>query len=360
MMSLHKISGAIICTILALATSHVFAIDQADPAAFQLVSSEAEDSSSSLAGTSFAQSDGSGSCNIGGCGSGCGQSAYCPRWTASADFIILDRNGTKSQELVRSIYSRNTDLLNSNDFSQGFYGGPRVGLIRHGDCCYDIELLYFQIDGWDSTRSVTPDADVIEFSVPGYAIFSTSDTMQFNYSSKLYNAEMNVRWNPTCRVTMLAGFRWAELREDLDGGLALATYESFWNTHTKNNLFGFQIGTDTKLWEYGCFSIDGIAKAGVYCNNAEQRSTYRYSADFGSAAASTNHTAFLGEVGLQCKYQVTCYLTLRAGYEAMWLDGVALAPGQIPQTNLSQNLAGIDANGSVFYHGATAGLEYKF
>ena len=32
--------------------------------------------------------------------------------------------------------------------------------------------------------------------------------MAWDYATKLYNAEFNVRWNPYSRVTMLAGFRW--------------------------------------------------------------------------------------------------------------------------------------------------------
>ena len=83
------------------------------------------------------------------------------------------------------------------------------------------------------------------------------------------------------------------------------------------------------------------------------------------ASASTNHAAFVGETGLQCKYQVTKGLLLRAGYEAIWLQGVALAPGQIQETCttvFASNCAslGINCNSGVFYHGATAGLEYSF
>ena len=83
-------------------------------------------------------------------------------------------------------------------------------------------------------------------------------------------------------------------------------------------------------------------------------------------SASTNHAAFLGEIDLQCKYQVTKGLVLKAGYEAMWLQGVAFAPGQIPETQsriappINVQALGVNCNSGVFYHGATAGLEYSF
>jgi len=59
---------------------------------------------------------------------------------------------------------------------------------------------------------------------------------------------------------------------------------------------------------------------------------------------------------------------LKIGYEAMCLQGVALAPGQIPETqsdivsfrDVSVRALGINSGSGVFYHGATAGLEYAF
>ena len=73
--------------------------------------------------------------------------------------------------------SPGTEALNSNDFQQGFAGGPRVGLIRHGDDGYDLELSYFQIDGWSSSRSVYPadpqDWKWLTMTCPG-------DFLQFN------------------------------------------------------------------------------------------------------------------------------------------------------------------------------------
>jgi hypothetical protein len=255
-------------------------------------------------------------------------------------------------------------LLNANDFRQGFHGGPRLDLIRHGDCGYDLELLYFQIDGWSDSKLFAGDPDTLLFTAPG-PLFATNplgEPMEWDYSSQLYNAEFNVRWSPMCRLTMLAGFRWMELREDLNGGnlftgVTPPVLFSFWDTNTKNNLYGFQIGADGLLLDRGCFSIDGLIKAGIFGNHAEQSTI---AAGTGPFEASTNHTAFLGEVGLQCKYQATCHLSLRGGYEAIWLQGVALAPGQIAETNIVSGEIGINSNSGVFYHGATAGLEYSF
>ena len=79
--------------------------------------------------------------------------------------------------------------------------------------------------------------------------------------------------------------------------------------------------------------------------------------------AATSHAAFAGEAGLQVKYQLTKGLALKAGYEALWLDGVALAPGQIQETLTtltSVTALGVNCRSSALFQGGTVGLEYSF
>jgi hypothetical protein len=69
---------------------------------------------------------------------------------------------------------------------------------------------------------------------------------------------------------------------------------------------------------------------------------------------------------LQCKYQVTQAISLKAGYEVLWLQDVALAPAQIQETichsTRPRNVqaSGVDYGSGVLFHGATASLEYAF
>jgi hypothetical protein len=320
---------------------------------------------------------------------GLGQSCCDPHWTVSADFIILDRVGSVSYTLVEKVSSsvpykdlRHTfgpELLNANELHQGFSGGPRLGLIHHGDDGYDLEVSYFQIDGWDVSRSIGPTPnDWLIMRAPGSFLQTQNDyptlqqRMVWDYDSRLYNAEVNVRRNLWPRMTVLAGFRWVNLTEDLEGILLPSMVHStgsFWDTQTKNNLYGLQIGADAKLLERDRFSIDGLLKTGIFDNRIDEATTVRMARLQFPESASTNHLAFLGELGVQCKYRVTQRLSLKAGYEAIWLQGVALAPAQIAETyshyaKLPQDIyvqaLGINCSSGVFYHGATAGLEYSF
>ena len=310
-----------------------------------------------------------------------GQPCCGPRWTASADFIILDRIGSVPYTLVSegpfNPPGPATKVLNATDLHQGFSGGPQLDLIHHGDDGADLEVSYFQIDGWNACRSVgpTPNAWLV-MQAPGSFLQTqeASDQMMvWDYASRLYNAEANVRWNPWPRVTLLAGFRWVQLREELEGILEPPTAHgtgSFWDTQPKNNLYGLQVGAEGTLFERGRLSVRCLGKTGLFDDHAEETTLVRMTRIQFEESGSTDRIAFVGEIGLECKYQVAQRLSLRAGYQAIWLEGVALAPGQIQETYCHYDLAvpqneyvqsmGVNCNSGVFYHGATAGLEYSF
>jgi hypothetical protein len=338
------------------------------------------------------------------------RSSHSPRWTVSAETIVLDRVGTAGRTLVERVpgsvsfisvpTTPGTQALNSNDLNQGFSPGLRVGATYHADPNYGLELSFFRVSGWDSTRSIGPDNPLnwLVMRAPG-SFFQTQDfsyqSMTWDYSTELYNAELNVRYNLSSRITMLAGFRWLQLNENLQGTIpppdsilptwkfnpnnslfdvaqienqpgipATGAFPPFWNASTTSNLYGLQIGADGKLFECGRFSIVGLIKIGGYWNHASESTGVSLQKVVYPSGASTNQAAFVGEAGLQCKYQVTRGITLKLGYEALWLDGVALAPGQIQETYTiapaTVYALGVNSNSSVLFHGATAGLEFSF
>lgn len=310
--------------------------------------------------------------------------AYRSRWTASADFIILERIGTANQTLVTTypgapnpatqfIVGQGTDRLYSGDLTQGFAGGPKIDLIQHGDNGYDLEFSFFEIDGWNNSQSVSSGTDITPvFVAPGGFVQTTDSATQhmaWEYATRLYNAELSVRWDLCPRLTMLAGFRWVDVSEQLQGTLPPERTVPFWDTRTKSNLYGFQVGAEGKLLERGRFSLGCVGKAGLFGGHAEETTTVSIYRILYQETASADHAAFVGEIGVQCKYQVTPRISLRAGYEAIWLQGIALAPAQIPETyshlailpqDVSVQALGVNSSSGVFYHGATAGLECAF
>ena len=259
-----------------------------------------------------------------------------------------------------------------------------------------MELSYFNIFDQSATKAIGPDnpADWLVMKAPG-SFWQTQDfpyqAMAWRAATNLYSAEANGRLDLSSRVTLLAGFRWFQLNDNLLGTLTPAdrtaptwkqtcpiqcnifqitpgwtpagNYPPFWNTSTTNNLYGVQIGVDGKMLEFGRFSVDGLIKAGLFDNHAEQSTGVSMQKVVYPSQATTNHAAFVSEAGLQLKYQLIKGLALKAGYEALWLDGVALAPGQIQETSTtpsSVRALGVNCGSNVLFQGATAGLEYSF
>lgn len=340
-----------------------------------------------------------------------GRSDSTSRWTVSAAAIVLQRLGGVNQTLVArvpgsvpffnpSTYDTftypGTAAFNSSQFRQGFSAGPKISLMYHGDSGYGVELSYFNIFNQSTTKAVGPDspADWLVMKAPG-AFWQTQDfpyqAMAWSAATNLYSAEANARLDLSSRVTMLAGLRWLQVNDNLQGTLTPAdlaaptwkqtnsdynlfqvaqiplngpveNYPPFWTTGTTNNLYGVQIGADGKMLELGRFSLDGVIKIGLFDDDAEQSTGVSLKKIVNPSQATTNHATFAGEASLRLKYQLSKGLALEAGYEALWLDGVALAPGQIQETSTQATVRalGVNCASNVLFQGGTFGLEYSF
>jgi hypothetical protein len=194
-----------------------------------------------------------------------------------------------------------------------------------------------------------------------------SSRFAVDYGSDLYSAEINLRRRCLGRLDLLAGMRWVELREDFHviGPNPLSPAPDVrYDTLTGNSMYGFQIGAEAKVFDRcGPLRIDGFIKAGIYANDGHQETSTR--GNLGSvvtAAAGGDNTSFLGEAGLSALYRLDDHLAVRGGYQVMWIEGVALAPDQLPHTDVTSSpaTATLDAHGGLFYHGVQVGLEARY
>lgn len=339
--------------------------------------------------------------------SGPARSSHSSKWTFSAEAVALARVGTAKQTLVSlapGTYSfgqvqnmTGIQVLNSTDLNQGFSPGFRVSASYQADSNYGLELSFLRVANWSAGQSF-PTGNPLNWLImtaPGF--FQTQDytyqSMAWGYSTELYNAELNLRYKLSNRITLLGGFSWFQLNENLQGlispidrSIPLWMYNPqntlydeqqngppfpapftpvFWNTNVVNNLYGLQIGADAILFEHGGFSMDGLVKLGGYLNNAEQSTGVRMTKIVFPSSASTVRPACAVQASLQCKYRLTEHIALKVGYEALWLDRVALAPGQIQETVSTYTpptvtTMGVNSGSSVFFHGTSAGLVYSF
>jgi len=307
-----------------------------------------------------------------GCGNGGGFAAAgdrcrafglgCACWSFSADAVAMQRTNTRNQPLLEP--GPSTLLLpelNAQHLDFPVALGFQLGAVRHGPCGWDLELGYFQIDGWEAT-AYRPGVSYMNTDVHGEN-FIVRDA-QVRYTSALHLGEINLRREWFDGLTLLAGFRMGELDEvyGADAIGARVPVPVSVGVHTFNHLYGFQLGADYEIYNMGRpLRISALCKAGIYANAASQRIRQ---IDTGftdeTLSASRDQTAFLGEAGLKLTYQLTRHLAFRASYSAVWLEGVALAPEQINSTDFLAGTAEINTTGGIFYHGGTLGMELKF
>ncbi len=251
--------------------------------------------------------------------------------------------------------------LSMADLGFGLQAGPRVSLTRHFTPNYGLQIGYFGLDGATASAVRNGNPNIL---FPGGVLVSTQFAV--DYDSDLHSAEVNLRHQCSSRLNLLAGLRWVELRESFHVGgpnPLVADPPLSYDTDVANSLYGFQIGADTILLDYcGRWRMDGFLKAGIFANSSRQETSTLGNLP-GPAVVAGDHkdqTAFVGEIGLTAVYHLTDHLDARAGYQLMWIDGVALAPDQIPNTDVTPpgpGTAALDANGGVFYHGFHVGFE---
>jgi hypothetical protein len=282
--------------------------------------------------------------------------------TATADVLVMDRVGMRSVTLLEDYFS-GAEVLNTKDLDFGWEFGPKVDLIVHEILPFgiDVEAGYFSIDGYRASRTVFPESSPVIFASPGVPLSAfPGEGIRMDYLSRILSSELNGRLALGDRLSLLAGFRWIDLHENLLGThIAAGGMETqVLDINIDNHLYGGQIGLDVSLFNRnGPFRIDGTLKAGIFGNLADQ-SVIVEESSFGEG--KRDHTAFIGELNLVAVYEITPNILLRGGYQAMWLEGVALAGDQPATLDLFSGTFRPDVGGSLFYHGAFAGLEVDF
>ena len=212
--------------------------------------------------------------------------------------------------------------------------------------------------------------------------FDGAASMDINYASRFNSFEANYlvrsrmtrdrmlmdpcgEWvrqaTPSLIREYLIGLRYFDLTEQVrwnafDFTGSPANSSGFYNIDTDNDLFGLQFGTAFR-YEEGRWSIGLTGKGGVYLNdvssNTEFARTDMAANDFTTDSRETTF-AFVGQSGVMLKWHLRPNLSLRAGYEMMYVTSVALAPHQI---NFRPDDNKVSYTGDPFYHGAAFGFE---
>jgi hypothetical protein len=192
------------------------------------------------------------------------------------------------------------------------------------------------------------------------------------YWSELHNADISYRhywvgWSPRVTGSWLAGFRYTRLAEDFVYGTITAGGSHQSTVQTENDLTGFQAGGDMWVTVRQGIRIGAQGKAGLYNNRAEQNTRIQtfnglIPDDDITEVAKGDRLAFLTEGNLSVVADITPSISIRAGYDVLFINTVALAPNNFNASpsvfSGTPRTAILIEESSVLYHGANLGFEY--
>lgn len=170
------------------------------------------------------------------------------------------------------------------------------------------------------------------------------------------------------QVSLLAGGRYINIDEDFfyytESDTPALNTENEVATDTRNSMVGVQIGAMFEFFVDPCWWIDCEIKGAALSNNASQSTDYDYNGVTQyQGSRSEDVCTFALDLNLTATWQVTPNLAVMGGYQALWVDGLALASANFdPDVVL---MAGGDTptlltNGKVVYHGPHLGATWAF
>lgn len=225
-----------------------------------------------------------------------------------------------------------------------------------------------------------------------YDSFDRASSMEIEYASRFHSWEWNYnvaqrmrrdrmelspegtwvrRASPGFTWNYIAGLRYFDVEERLDWyaediasvDATNGDTDGFYDIDSSNNLFGFQIGAGL-TYETDRWNVTVSTKHGFYVNDARTTASLTFTDPDGDTAIALenydvdlheNGVSYLTQGAITARYHLRPNLSLRAGWEFMYVTGLALAPNQ---ANFNPAMNQLNITGDVFYHGVTAGTEY--
>jgi hypothetical protein len=332
-----------------------------------------------------------------------GEGGQCaPRWyDITMDGLYLTREKATRTVDFASDGIAGDIILSTDDLDFNEELGFRMTGSKQIFAGATVELTYFGLLDWATNAVNRPS----QFQDDIFSVLSNFGTDPFNgfdetdrsrqqtlfYSSSIDNFELNVRKRftaPNCRLqySWLAGIRYLYLVEDftyltLGGDFDAVTPglqsrgSMNYTVDARNSLTGFQVGGDAWLNLVPGVNVGADIKAGVYGNYLNQ--TTNILATTTVPAMSTTFAesidnydiSMIADANMYFMWRLGPHWTVRAGYNFMYMDGVALAPenfntvapniftGGVPTAT---RVPSVNDNGNVFYHGGFGGVEFMW
>lgn len=301
-----------------------------------------------------------------------GQHSHGSLRYASAEtiFLTFDPFGGDQPVAERLLEGGDTSTVLRADDAGGTSVGPRITFGWIDSDHRGWELSYFGVGSGSGSRSVNGDDDLAMVGTLALSSldFYKADRITLDTETSMHSFEINRTWNEH-RWSLLAGFRYLRVEDEF----RLLSFDSDtsafgdYSIDAENDLFGLQSGIrhkrQSRLSENLLFDLGG--KAGIYGNSASHTQSV---IDFGGTddpfplrdqfSDHRGQVAFVGETNANARLALTSQLELRAGYNLIWVDGLALASGQLELDDVP--VTGTSTAGGGLFHGASVGLMFHW
>jgi len=284
--------------------------------------------------------------------------AYRPQCLAIGRALAFTRV-TPSPGVLINDTTNPMQQLNRDSLSFGWEPGIDLTIRREHWTENAFEVRFTGIDQLEATSRVTVGGPVeIHAAVPIFAPDITS--IDTRYESDLYSLEANWHFVTYCPFRYIAGLRYLGFDEELTALMDSPTVPMTYRTHTRNDLYGVQVGItsipDVPLLD--CKWLTWSAKLGLYGNDAEQTTILEGTVGQRTDAPA-DAAAFVGEFHIGMELPLTHHLTISSGYGMLILERVAIASDQLQSTDLFSG-TGSDNEGNALFHGARAAITVRY
>lgn len=286
---------------------------------------------------------------------------------------ILDRPGTiQTLPLVINPVTLQTvfDTEQASDLDVSGGAEFRVQRVGNYDSTWEVRGFF---DSWKTAHTFTGPLESFVFTPPGVPTGTELDQFDYDYKSSLFSVALNFKraCHPGC--TLFMGPRYLNMDETVDVDAIFSVpgvpipLTSDTRSHTTNNMIGINFGCQLQRPISRDLFIDAWLRAALMYNHS--KTLVSNQTLFGGNPVSSltllddnkGGAAGIGEVSIRLHYDVSPgHCSIYAGYEAMWLDGGALAPAQILEILGPPGPRRVETGNTIFAHGLVLGGMFRF
>ena len=266
-----------------------------------------------------------------------------------------------------------TTRLSSQDLRYFNEFGQRIDTGYEFNDAAKVLFSFINMQNWNATNTVTGANNLFlaGLSSQNSSNFYGASSMTAQNRTMLKSYEANYL-NATIfdRLSLLGGFRYVDLIDRTaiistrTSGAANFQGTSDYILRTTNRLLGGQVGAQLRF-DYDLWNLELLGRSGLYDNMMAFTTFFGDNNNTVSinpqAAPATRHSlAAVNDINVSFGRRLSNHVAFRAGYNALCINNVDLAPDQFDPTLNHTNQTQVFSGGDMFVYGTNIGIELKF